>query len=442
MSNWFNTGAQAHSASQEEDKDSEIRKKQTSAPYRFRMKDGESRNITFVDGYLVTTPGLDQGCLDYVQFWEHIVKLAQNKYANYICLKKVPGAICPICEDPQQQSMFSGAFTIIDHTPWTDKNGVEHKYSRRLFIARHDTIKKLTLKAKHYNGLAGITFMATRIGARSASVGTEFEFIRKDPIAVLQNHFAFTDSKTGVVDTLFRPYNYSTDLNFLTEAELRSIGYGGDPKKPKVIGNEMGVGDHNAPVLAPPGSPVHPTFSFAPAQAPAQAQPQFQPAQQFNPQPPVQQPPIFGQGFPTTAQATTPGYQPPPQAQPQGYSQAQPQYQPPPPQAQYQAQPQFNPQQPQPLPGGPATHQPFPGGSMNVYSGPPPVVGQPPQGEFQYQMPAPSGAPPPPPPPPPAAPVMTPEPPVQNFFSGQFSMTPAPDDDIPFEDEDTGELPI
>ena len=286
MSNqWWKTGVQAHQEQVKAEAEAEKRRSQSSRLFRFFMKPDTTKTITFVDGVLLQGHGMEAGCLDYFQYYEHGLKVA-GRYENFVCLSNGGNDRCPLCEQ-NERSYFVGALTVIDHEGYTDKNGVAHPYERRLLVARGDTLKLLQHKAVKHGGLAGCTFEVMRLGEKSAGVGSSFEFVRKDDISQWQQWLAFQNTQTGQWDTKFKPADYQNDVPYASEHDLRKMGFG----KPG-IGGEAGVFEHNAPVIKG-GMP----FGGAPKQAfpVPQAMGTQSPAQ--NQKAPFKIPPTVGNPF-------------------------------------------------------------------------------------------------------------------------------------------------
>jgi hypothetical protein len=184
-------------------------------PQRFWLKEGEEGRITFVDGDLL------DGLLNCTaSYYEHMIPRAGRKgFDNYPCTSEKEA--CPIDEGGGANSTPSlvFAFTVIDHRQWTDKASKVHQHERRLFVCKRETFKRLTAKAVKHGGLVGVTFDVTRIGAKSASVGSDFDFVDKNPLSVVAN-----ECKLKIEDVL--PFDYGEVIKYFDAAELRKMGFG------------------------------------------------------------------------------------------------------------------------------------------------------------------------------------------------------------------------
>lgn len=205
--------------------------------HRFFMPVGESRRITFLDGAL--TP--DQAYFDVPAIREHNLRI-NGKWGNFFpCIAEQEP--CPCCEEEQGGNAYVVAFfTVIDHTPHT-YNGKTYENQVKLFAAKSSTMAILLRHAlkPHINGLAGATFDVFRTGDKSASVGTEFEFVEKNDVAALCNHFTKVNNlKMGKPEDSdeyrVQPINYEKAIQYLSGAQLRQMGIGG-----YVPGQEMSV---------------------------------------------------------------------------------------------------------------------------------------------------------------------------------------------------------
>lgn len=201
-------GKAAHEQVVKADLETEARKAAGSV-WRFRMPQDTEAQITFLDGVLG-----DEGLLDTVTYWEHQVRL-NGKWGNFFpCTQEFEP--CPLCEKGETSALVA-LFTIIDHRKWEDKNGKAHQHEKRLFACKRDTFKRLQHLATKREGLAGITFDVQRIGDKSAAVGTDFDFVEKNPLAKVKSKYSLEDVKA---------IDYSEVVKYYTAEELRELGFG------------------------------------------------------------------------------------------------------------------------------------------------------------------------------------------------------------------------
>lgn len=205
-------GAEAVKATEKLKQAAVAKAEQMLAPFRFWTPIGATSHITFLDGSL----GAD-GKLIQTNYWEHNLQL-NGRYNNYFsCTQDVEP--CPICEGGSVPSLMF-CFTVIDHTPYTIKKGPNSgktiRDTRKLFICKSGTLELLENIAKKRGGLTGCRFEVTRIGDKSAAVGSHFDFEEKLPLAEVKH-------ATG---EQVKPYAYGDVLVFKSANDLRAEGFG------------------------------------------------------------------------------------------------------------------------------------------------------------------------------------------------------------------------
>ena len=225
---FLKTGAASAKMMQQAAAEQEARRSQENKLFRFWMKEKEEARITFVDGELAKEGAL-AGYLDPPLYYEHNLYLNGSWNNPYPCPEKTnpdSGDKCPICESGDRPSMVV-LFTIIDHRsiPSTKDKTKVWKDTKKLLVAKKGTFDLLTKHALKRGGLAGCTFDASRVGDKSASVGSMFEFVEKHDIKELQKLYMVerVDPKTNlkIKMTNFTPADYEKEIQFRTGAELR-----------------------------------------------------------------------------------------------------------------------------------------------------------------------------------------------------------------------------
>ncbi len=199
-------GANAH---KELEKAEEKAKKQSEGMvFRYWMPNDSEGELTFLDGDLT-----DDGLLDIVMYYEHQVFM-NGKWTNwFVCTGE--DEPCPICEGGDTAALV-GAFTVIDHREYKDKQGKTHKNQKRLFVAKRQTIKALQIYATKRDGLAGCTFDVSRSGDQSASVGNIFDFTEKQSLKKLQKKYGKE----------MEPFDYEEVIEYRKAKDLRKLGFG------------------------------------------------------------------------------------------------------------------------------------------------------------------------------------------------------------------------
>ena len=227
---WLKTGKESAAAAKQEEAAAKQRKEEQGKMWRFFMKqDEEDVRITFVDGDLS-----DEGYLMPPRFYEHNVQM-NGKYGNlFVCPEKTDpasGEKCPLCEQGDPASLVA-LFTIIDHRPFTRKDGSIGQDTPKILAAKPITFQLLNTLAVKRKGLAGCTFDVMRTGDKSAAVGSMFDFVEKHNITPeFKAQFVreYKDAKTGKTVTVqgFEPANYEAEIVYRTADELRTqYGFG------------------------------------------------------------------------------------------------------------------------------------------------------------------------------------------------------------------------
>lgn len=221
---WLKQGEQSAALAKTHATEVELAKAKQGKMFRFWIKEGEEAPITFVDGDL--SP---QGFLVPPRYYEHSLYLNGSYNNHFVCPEKTSpelGQKCPICEAGDRPSLVT-LFTIIDHREFTS-NGKTYKDTPRLLVAKPQSFEILHKIAVKRGGLAGARFDVSRVGDKSASIGSMFDFIEKTDVAELKKKYERTvkvDGQDKVID-VFSPANYEEEVIFHSESELRALGFG------------------------------------------------------------------------------------------------------------------------------------------------------------------------------------------------------------------------
>ncbi|MCL4743818.1 MAG: hypothetical protein KJZ83_00235 [Burkholderiaceae bacterium] len=211
-------GAAAKKALAHEEAQAELRKQEQGRMWRFYLKEGEDRQITFLDGELDA-----EGMLDIFMFYEHNVRV-NGDWQQFVCTSDVDQTQpCPICEKGERSS-FVGVMTIIDHSEYVIKKGPNAgkkvANQRKLFVAKQGTIKHLTKLAAKRGGLAGCTFDVSRTGDKEPGVGNQYDFVQKF------DSYEEIAAKYGMKVEDVHPANYAEEIRFRSPEELIELGVG------------------------------------------------------------------------------------------------------------------------------------------------------------------------------------------------------------------------
>jgi hypothetical protein len=219
---FLKTGKASADLASKHQKEQELRKQEQGKMFRFWMKENEEARITFIDGELGP-----EGYLTPPRYYEHNLYQAGKWNNFYVCPKlTTPDSKdeCPICESGDRPALVA-LFTVIDHRQVMSKDKTKvYKDTKRLLVAKPQTFELLNKHAIKRGGLAGATFDASRIGDKSASVGSMFDFVEKKPVEELKAIYMTEkiDPKTNVKSkvTNFTPANYEHEITYRTGEEL------------------------------------------------------------------------------------------------------------------------------------------------------------------------------------------------------------------------------
>ena len=151
-------------------------------------------------------------------------------FDNYPCTQETEA--CPICENGDTPSLVY-AFTVLDHREYKDKNGKLHANVKKLYICKKETFKRLQMKAEKNNGIDGVTFDVSRIGEKSASVGSDYDVVGKFTVAQIAEGCDMDVSDLAPFD-----YGDNVCIRYYPAAELRKMGFG--------VGSVLGSADKAA----------------------------------------------------------------------------------------------------------------------------------------------------------------------------------------------------
>ncbi len=222
--NWLKTGAASANLAKQDEAEKALQAEQKGLLWRFSLKDKEEARITFIDGDLSA-----EGFLIPPRFYEHGMWDGKNMSFHVCSEKTMPeaGHKCPLCAQGDKAALVA-VFTVIDHREFTTKTGKKMANQKRLLVAKPTSMEMLTKIAVKRGGLAGATFDVTRMGDKSAAIGSMFDFVEKNKIADLQATFTEEVEVNGVkkVQTTFVPADYTKEIVFKTPEDLLKSGIG------------------------------------------------------------------------------------------------------------------------------------------------------------------------------------------------------------------------
>lgn len=141
-------------------RDSFIKNASASTVMRFWLKNGETKEIVFLDDARFGV-------------YEHTVQL-NGKWETFTCA----GASCVLCGYGKDRS-YAEYYSILDLTPYTSKTGQKKEFSRKALALKKEASKLIANRRESCGGnLTGKKFKVTRIGDKSPASGNDFEFMK------------------------------------------------------------------------------------------------------------------------------------------------------------------------------------------------------------------------------------------------------------------------
>lgn len=191
------------------------------APFRFRVQVGETRSFIVLDN-----------APDFFRY-EHAFKDDSGKWGRefHPCIAEFDD--CPACRVSGSPGYYAMYFSVIDLTPYTDKNGEEVPFSRKLAVVKPAQHKKFlrayTRLMEKYGTMRGAVFETSRDSQTDASIGNDINLLDDEPYS--EEELAefvryWTDKENKEHEELcYECYNYDELFPSVTREELaRSVG--------------------------------------------------------------------------------------------------------------------------------------------------------------------------------------------------------------------------
>lgn len=203
----------------------EAAKLNSDMPFRFFCPVGETREIVVVDY-----------SLEEVFFrHEHNLKNKRSGKWDIFCACINENANCPVCTVAERPSYWAMYLTVIDLTPYVNKDDVEVPWSKKLLVVKVQQQKKIARLAERNGGLRGMVLSMTRDSDKDASIGGDIEFVEfmsEEDLLAYETDYEYTDSqnhrKTKHING-HEPFDYDALFPMPTEQQLRAI-VGGRPE--------------------------------------------------------------------------------------------------------------------------------------------------------------------------------------------------------------------
>ena len=104
-----------------------------------------------------------------------------------------------------------------------------YKDTAKLLKAKTQSAEYLASIAQKRGGLSGCKFDVERHGDKSAAIGSHYDFVDKQPAEVLKKQYTYKykdDKGVEHVQSSFEPADYEQEIVFLSEEDLRGLGFG------------------------------------------------------------------------------------------------------------------------------------------------------------------------------------------------------------------------
>lgn len=187
-------------------------------PFRFFTPQGETREIVVVD--------------HEPTFFRHEHNLQDSRTKRWDvflpCIDEV--CVCPACSVSDRPAYFAMFLTIIDLTPYADKDGNEVPFSKKLLVVKLTQQKKIMRYFERHGSLRGMILSMTRDSKKDANIGDpEFvEFMSEDDLLTYQSSYVDKENVEHLVDCS-EPFNYEELFPPMDEDQLRALVGGERP---------------------------------------------------------------------------------------------------------------------------------------------------------------------------------------------------------------------
>ena len=144
------------------------------------------------------------------------------------CTKEVDS--CPVCVTTGKESYYAMYLTVIDLSPYTDRQGITQEFSRKLLVVKSAQQRKFIRKYQQEGSLRGAIYLLIREGDKSPQIGSDQEFqeyMEEDDLLAYERQYSTQDGQTHT-ERCHEPYDYAELFPPVTSAELRAI-VGGEP---------------------------------------------------------------------------------------------------------------------------------------------------------------------------------------------------------------------
>lgn len=191
----------------------EAQKSMRDQPFRFFCPVGESRQLIVVDD-----------APDFFR-WEHNLRDGRGKWTIYTsCVQEY--ANCPVCAANQDKAPYYAMYlTVIDLTPYVNKDNIEVPWSKKLLVVKQAQQKKIMRMYEREGTLRGALLQMTRDTEKDAAIGNDIELIEWVPEEEMEGYVnSYVNAKREQVDVIgYEPYDYDEVFPEQTEEQLAAI---------------------------------------------------------------------------------------------------------------------------------------------------------------------------------------------------------------------------
>lgn len=218
----YHTGAEGRAKVDEEIEKQRARqeqqRQQRNEPFRLRVDVGETRQVIICD---------DEP--DFFRYEHNIKDPKTGKWGMITgCVKEFDN--CPVCEVTGQEGYYAMYLTVIDLQPYTDRQGNEVEFSRKLMVIKPMQQKKFLRLFDREKTLRGALVELTRDSDKAARIGNDIEFVEFVPEEELKTYKRrYTDREGNkLTENCYEVYNYMEIFPTPSGDQLRAL-VGGEP---------------------------------------------------------------------------------------------------------------------------------------------------------------------------------------------------------------------
>ena len=197
----------------------EARKTQANMPFRVWVPPGDTKEVIVLD---------DKP--DFFMFEHQIQNPRTKKWDTYLGCTKAFDA-CPVCESTGKESYYAMYLSVVDLTPFKDRSGKTHRFSRKLLMVKNLSQQKKFIRRYEKDGtLRGYRLELNRDRDTDPTIGNDIEFVEileEEELAKFQRKFKDREGKIHKEDCSV-PFVYEELFEEPDSEKLRAI-VGGEP---------------------------------------------------------------------------------------------------------------------------------------------------------------------------------------------------------------------